>query len=80
MTKRHLQIQILVPVDEPYRAARSLWAQMTAEERSVMGRLAAEFVLLAEASGDQRVVVAPAATLEAAGLPFSGASDGESRR
>lgn len=69
MTKRHLQIQLLVPVDEPFRAARQLWAQMTDEERQVMGRLAAEFCLLFESGSEQRIVVAPAEVLEKTGLP-----------
>lgn len=67
--RRHLQLQMLVPVGDEVASARAVWAQMAAEERSVMARLAAEWVLLAEAGSDLRVLVAPAGILEAAGLP-----------
>lgn len=72
---RLLQMTITVPVGDEVRAARSLWAQMRAEERAVIAGLAAEFVLLHESGSDQRVVIADAATLEAAGLPFARPSD-----
>lgn len=76
MAIRHLQMSFLVPVGHEVGVARNLWGQMSAEERAVVGRLAAEFVLLHEAGSDQRVLVAPAQELEAAGLPFAGKSAG----
>lgn len=69
MPVRHLQVQMLLPVGDEVRSARALWSQMTAEERTTMAKVAAEFLLLAEASSEQRVVIAPAGMLEAAGLP-----------
>lgn len=62
---------MVVPVGDEVRSARALWGQMGAEERSVMARIAAEWLLLAEATTGQRVILAPAETLEAAGLPVA---------
>lgn len=69
--RRHLQLTLLVPVGDEAYAARSIWGQAAAEERKVLARLAAEFVLLHEAGSDQRVVIAPASVLEEAALPFA---------
>jgi len=61
-----------VPVGDEIAAARQLWSQMTAEERLVMGRLSAEFVVLWETGTDNRVLVAPASTMDQLGLPTPG--------
>lgn len=71
--RRHLQLSMLVPVGDEVQSARALWGQMGAEERSVMARLAAEWLLLHEAGGSARVLIAPAETLQAAGLPVAAA-------
>lgn len=77
--RRHLQLQMIVPVGDEVSSARALWAQMTAEERKTMGRLAAEWCLLAEASSEARVLIAPASVLEEAGLPAA-LTESEGRR
>lgn len=69
--RRHLQVAFVIPVGDEAQSARALWAQMGAEERRVMARLAAELVLLAEATTSSRVVIAPAEILDSAGLPHA---------
>jgi hypothetical protein len=69
--KRGLQIVMTVLDGEEVASARQLWAQMRPAEREIVARVAAEFVLLREASSDSRLVIAPAGELEAAGLPFA---------
>jgi hypothetical protein len=68
---RGLQLTATVIVGREVESARHLWAQMRPEEREIVARLAAEFVLLREATSDQRLVIAPAAELELAGVPFA---------
>lgn len=71
---RGLQLTATVVVGHEVESARHLWAQMRPEEREIVARLAAEFVLLREGTSDSRLVIAPASELESAGLPFAAAA------
>lgn len=68
---RGLQLQMTVVTGHEVESARALWSQMRPEEREIVARLSAEFVLLREATSESRLVIAPAAELERAGLPFA---------
>ena len=78
--REYLQMSVVVPRGDEIGAAREIWSAAKPEERLCLARLAAELVILHEAGGDQRIVIAPAEVLEAAGLPFAGASAGGARR
>ena len=69
---RGLQLTATVVVGREVESARHLWAQMRPEEREIVARVAAEIVLLREGTSDSRLVLAPAAELERAGLPVAG--------
>jgi hypothetical protein len=72
---RGIQLTATVVVGREVESARHLWAQMTQEEREIVARLAAEFVLLREGTSDSRLLIAPAQELEAAHLPFAGRAE-----
>jgi hypothetical protein len=72
MLKRLLTLNMTVVEGQEVQAAREMWAQLAPEGRQCLARLACEIVLLREAGSDQRVILADASILEAAGLPFSG--------
>lgn len=67
--REYFQMHVIVPRGDEVAAAREIWAQATAAERDLLAKLAGELLLLREATGEQRILIAPAAVLEAAGLP-----------